>query len=229
MTSGTHNSRRRLLASTGEIPDLGAFLDGTFGGRSFARYRRSAVLYSQGDPADSVIYLKEGKVKLTVLCPTGRHGTIAIVDQGKLLGEGCLASQSKRMETATAMADTSIVRIEKSAMMNLLQREPALVMRFLDYALARSILIEENLVDQLLNSSERRLARLLLCLSHFDTESEKPESVVPPISQKTLAEMIGTSRERVNFFLKQFRQKGYISYRDGIWVRRSLFSVLLRE
>jgi len=227
--TGAHNSRRQLDVGTARISDLGASLDETFVGRTFARHRRGAILYSQGDPADSVIYLKEGKVRLTVLCPTGKQGTIAIVDHGKLLGEGCLAGQLKRLETATAMVDTAVVRVEKSEMMHLLQHDTSLAVRFLDYALARSILIEENLVDQLLNSSEKRLARLLLSLSHFDAESEKSESVIPPISQKTLAEMIGTSRERVNFFMNKFKQKGYITYRDGIWVRRSLLLVLLRE
>ena len=183
-------------------------------GRTIAEYSKNQMVFSQGDPADAIFYIQKGKVKLTVVSNDGKEAVIAILGAGDFLGEGCLAGQPLRMATATAMSDCSIVRLEKAAMIRVLHDEPAFSEMFVSYLLSRNMRIEEDLVDQLFNSSEKRLARVLLLLANFGKEG-KPEPVIAKISQETLAEMIGTTRSRVSFFMNKFRKMGFIEYNGG--------------
>ena len=185
-------------------------------------------IFVQGDTADAVFYIQTGKVKLTVVSQPGKEATIGILGEGDFFGEACLAGQPLRMLTATAMTDCSVLRIDKKAMMEALHREHELSDLFVAYLLARNVRYEEDLVDQLFNSSEKRLARILLLLAHFGKEG-KPESVVPKISQEMLAEMIGTTRSRVSFFMNRFRKLGFIHYNGGLQVHSSLLSVVLHD
>jgi CRP/FNR family cyclic AMP-dependent transcriptional regulator len=189
-------------------------------------------IFSQGDPADAVFYIQKGKVKLSVVSKVGREATIGIVGQGNFFGEGSLAGQALRMGSAAAMTDCQLLRIEKKAMMEALHREHAFSDMFVAYLLARNIRYEEDLVDQLFNSSEKRLARVLLMLAHFGKEGV-PETVVPKISQETLAEMVGTTRSRVSFFMNRFRKLGFIDYAGGVegglQVHSSLLNVVLHD
>lgn len=190
------------------------------------------MVFSQGDVADAVFYIKKGKVRLTVVSKTGKEATIAIMSEANFFGEGALAGQPLRMGSAVAMTDCELLRIDKKAMMEALHREHAFSDVFVAYLLARNIRYEEDLVDQLFNSSEKRLARVLLMLAHFGKEGV-PETVVPKISQETLAEMIGTTRSRVSFFMNRFRRLGFIHYSGGIegalQVHSSLLSVVLHD
>jgi CRP-like cAMP-binding protein len=186
------------------------------------------VVFSQGDQADAVFYIQIGKVKLTVISDAGKEAVIAILDSGDFLGEGCLRAQPVRMSTATAISDCSIVRLEKAAMIHMLHDESAFSEMFVSYLLSRNMRIEEDLVDQLFNSSEKRLARVLLLLANFGKEG-KPEPVIAKISQETLAEMIGTTRSRVSFFMNKFRKLGFISYNGKIEVHTSLLSAVLHD
>jgi CRP-like cAMP-binding protein len=197
-------------------------------GRTIAEYSKGQMVFTQGDPANAVFYIQKGKIKLTVVSNNGKEAVIAILDSGDFVGEGCLAAQPLRMATATAISDCSIVRLEKAAMIRVLHEEPAFSEMFLAYVLSRNMRIEEDLVDQLFNSSEKRLARVLLLLAHFGKEG-KPEPVVAKISQEMLAEMIGTTRSRVSFFMNKFRKMGFIEYNGGLHVNSSLLNIVLHD
>jgi CRP/FNR family cyclic AMP-dependent transcriptional regulator len=197
-------------------------------GRTISDYAKNDVLYSQGDPADAVFFIQTGKIKLTVVSNTGKEGVIAILDRGDFMGEGCLAGQTIRMATATAISDGSLARLGKAAMIRVLREEPAFSEMFVSYLLLRNMRTEEDLVDQLFNSSEKRLARVLLLLAHFGKEG-KPEPVIAKISQETLAEMIGTTRSRVSFFMNKFRKMGFIEYNGGLHVHSSLLNIVLHD
>jgi len=189
---------------------------------------KKQTIFTQGDEADAVFYVQKGKVKLTVVSKTGKEATIGILGEGNFFGEGSLAGQALRMGSAAAMTDCQLLRIEKKAMMAALHREHAFSDMFVAYLLARNIRYEEDLVDQLFNSSEKRLARVLLMLAHFGKEGV-PETVVPGISQETLAEMVGTTRSRVSFFMNRFRKLGFIHYNGGLQVHSSLLNVVLHD
>jgi CRP/FNR family transcriptional regulator, cyclic AMP receptor protein len=205
-----------------------AFLESAGVARKVEQYRRSQKIYSQGDPATSVMYIQEGGVKLSVVNEVGREAVVAILGPADFFGEGCLAGQRIRMGTASAITPTAILVIEKNEMMRVLHAEQALSDRFMAYILSRNIRIEEDLIDQLFNSSEKRLARTLLLLARYGSESE-PQKVRPKVSQEMLAEMIGTTRPRVNFFMNKFRKLGFIRYNGGLHVHSSLLSVVLHE
>jgi CRP/FNR family cyclic AMP-dependent transcriptional regulator len=193
--------------------DSQTFLSTIDGGRTIAAFPKKQRIFNQGDSSDAIFYIQKGKVKLTVLSKSGKEATIGILNEGDFFGEGCLAGQSLRMGSATAMTDCSVMRIAKKSMMDVLHREQAFSDMFVAYLLTRNIRYEEDLVDQLFNSSEKRLARILLLLAHFGKEG-KPEVAIPKISQETLAEMVGTTRSRVNFFMNKFRKLGFVRY-DG--------------
>jgi CRP/FNR family cyclic AMP-dependent transcriptional regulator len=197
-------------------------------GRTIAEYPKDQMVFSQGDPANAVFYIQKGKVKLTVVSHAGKEAVIAILGPGDFLGEGCLTAQSLRMATATAISDCSIVRLERTAMIGMLHEEPAFSEMFLAYVLSRNMRIEEDLVDQLFNSSEKRLARVLLLLANFGKQG-KPEPLIAKISQETLAEMIGTTRSRVSFFMNKFRKMGFIEYNGGLHVNSSLLNIVLHD
>jgi CRP/FNR family cyclic AMP-dependent transcriptional regulator len=192
-------------------------------------YRRQQVVFAQGDPADAVFFVERGQVKLTVLSSGGKAAVIGLLGPGTFFGEGCLAGQTVRMSTASAVPLSRIVRVSKKAMVDLLHRETEFAEMFTAYVLSRNVRIEEDLVDQLFNSSEKRLARLLLLLAHFGKDS-KPEIVIPKISQDTLASMVGTTRSRVSFFMNRFRKLGFVEYdADGLQVHSALLTVVLRD
>jgi CRP-like cAMP-binding protein len=201
-------------------------------GRKNLTVSKKQGIFAQGDAADAVFYIQKGKVQLTVVSKIGKEATIAMLREGNFFGEGSLAGQSLRMGSAAAMTDCQLLRIEKKAMMDALHREPALSEVFVAYLLARNVRYEEDLVDQLFNSSEKRLARVLLMLAHFGKEGV-PETVVPKISQETLAEMVGTTRSRVSFFMNRFRKLGFINYAGGVegglQVHSSLLNVVLHD
>jgi CRP/FNR family transcriptional regulator, cyclic AMP receptor protein len=210
--------------------DPKTFLSTIDGGRKIVLFPKKEMIFVQGDPSDAVFYIQKGKVKLTVVAKGGKEATIGILNEGDFFGEGCLAGQPFRMGSATAMTDCSMMRIDKKSMMDVLHREHAFSDIFVAYLLARNIRYEEDLVDQLFNSSEKRLARILLLLAHFGKEG-KPEAVIPKISQETLAEMVGTTRSRVSFFMNRFRKMGFIDYhaRDALQVHSSLLNVVLHD
>jgi CRP-like cAMP-binding protein len=183
---------------------------------------------SQGDPAQAIFYIQNGKIKLTVVSKEGKEAVVAILDAGDFFGEGCLAGQSVRMATATAMSECSILRLEKAGVVRLLHEQPAFSDLLLHHLLSRNIRIEEDLVDQLFNSSEKRLARVLLLLANFGKDG-KPEAVIPKISQETLAEIVGTTRSRVSLFMNRFRKMGFIDYNGGLEVHSSLLNVILHD
>ena len=207
------------------------FLSSVGDGRTLAEHCSNQGVFSQGDTADSIFYIHKGKIKLTVVSNSGKEAVIAILSAGDFFGEGCLAGQTKRMATATAMSSASVTRIGKTAAIRVLHDQPVFAGLFLQHMLARSIKIEEDLVDQLFNSSEKRLARVLLLLANFGKES-KPETAIAKISQQTLAEIVGTTRSRVSFFMNKFRKLGFVSY-DGhlgqLEVHSSLLSVVLHD
>lgn len=205
-----------------------AFLDSAGVGKKIVEYRRGDVIFTQGDPCDSVLYIQKGGVKLSVLSKTGREAVVAMLGLGDFFGEGGLAGQPIRMGSATANARTTILFVDQQEMVRLLHRQHAMSDRFIAHLLARTIRVEEDLVDQLFSSSEKRLARKLLLLSRYG-EHDKPVRAVPAISQETLAEMVGTTRSRVNFFMKKFQRLGFIEYKDGLKVHNSLLAVVLHE
>ncbi len=205
-----------------------AFLDSAGVSRKIVEYRRSQKIYTQGDPATSVMYIQNGGVKLSVVSEVGKEAVVGILGSGDFFGEGCLAGQPICMGTATAITPTAILVIEKNEMMRVLHAEHALSDRFMSYILSRNIRIEEDLIDQLFNSSEKRLARTLLLLARYGKESQ-PQKMLPKVSQEMLAEMIGTTRTRVNFFMNKFRKLGFIHYNGGLQVHNSLLSVVLHE
>ena len=204
------------------------FLSKVGSGKTSLTPLKKQVLYSQGDAADAVFYIQRGKVKLTVVSKQGKEAVVAILEQGSFVGEPCLAGQTVWTATATALEDSSLVRIDKDAMLHVLHKEPTFAALFMSYLLAHSIRIQEDLVDQLFNSSEKRLARILLLLAHFGKEG-KPEPVIAKVSQETLAEMIGTTRSRVSFFMNKFRKLGFIEYNGGLHVHSSLLNIVLHD
>lgn len=208
--------------------DPKSFLAKVGEGRSIGSYDEDQIVFSQGDPADAAYYLRQGRVKVTVVSEQGKEAVIAILGAGEFFGEGCLAKQALRTATATAMTAAVIVRLEKATVMRLMRREPAFCEMFIAHLLDRAIRLEADLVDQLFNSSEKRLARLLLRLAHFD-KGGKPEPIATKISQEMLAEMIGTTRSRVSFFMNKFRKQGFIDYNGTIKVHGSLTSVILPD
>ena len=213
--------------------DPKAFLATIGEGRTILAFEKKCPIFAQGDKADAVFYIQKGKVRLTVVSKLGKEATIGIVNEGDFFGEGSLAGQLLRMGSAAAMTDCELLRVDKKAMMNALHREHTFSDLFVAYLLARNIRYEEDLVDQLFNSSEKRLARVLLLLAHFGKEGI-PETVVPKISQEVLAEMVGTTRSRVSFFLNRFRKMGFIDYNGilhegGLKVHSSLLNVVLHD
>jgi CRP/FNR family cyclic AMP-dependent transcriptional regulator len=197
-------------------------------GKATLKSPKKTIIFSQGDTADAVFNIQEGKIKLTVVSQQGKEAVVAILERGDFFGEGCLAGQPVRIATASSLEDSTLVRIDKQAMINVLHEEPSFAELFISYLLSRNIRIEEDLMDQLFNSSEKRLARVLLLLAHFGKES-KSEAVIPKISQETLAEMVGTTRSRVSFFLNKFRKLGFIDYNGGLHVNSSLLSIVLHD
>src|SRR5579872_1495559 len=201
-------------------------------GKTLLDYRKNDQVFVQGDPADSIFYIQRGKIKLTVVSQQGKEAVVAILGTGEFFGEGCLAGQPQRMASATTLSDCSIMRLEKAGVIRLLHDQPAFSELFVHHLLSRNIRIEEDLVDQLFNSSEKRLARVLLLLANFGKEG-KPEPVIPKISQETLAEIVGTTRSRVSFFMNRFRKLGFIQYDGkysaGLEVHSSLLNVILHD
>jgi len=208
--------------------DVQEFLDSAGLSRRVVRFARGARAFAQGSPATSVFYIQSGQVKLSVVSTAGKEAVVAILGPGDFFGEGCLAGQPRRMGTATAMEATIVLRIGKDEMMRTLHAQSALSDRFIAHMLARNIRIEEDLVDQLFNSSEKRLARTLLLLARYG-EDAAPRRVLPKLSQETLAEMVGTTRSRVNFFMNKFRKLGFIEYNGGLKINSALLSVVLHE
>lgn len=208
--------------------DPKVFLAKVGSGKTILKFLKKHVIFAQGDAADAVFYIQEGRVKLTVLSSKGKEAVVAILDRGNFFGEASLAGRNLRLETATAMEASTIVRIDKSTMLRMLRREPTFSELFVTYLLSRNIRIQEDLVDQLFNSSEKRLARVLLLLTHFGKEA-KTESIIPKLSQETLADMIGTTRSRVSFFLNKFRKLGFIDYNGGLRVHSSLLNIILHD
>jgi CRP/FNR family transcriptional regulator, cyclic AMP receptor protein len=209
--------------------DTKTFLSTIECGRKVAVVRKKQTIFAQGDSPDAVFYIQKGKVRLTVVAKSGKEATIGILSDGDFFGEGCLAGQPLRLCSATAMTDCSVMQIDKKSMMQVLHREHAFSDMFVAYLLTRNVRYEEDLVDQLFNSSEKRLARLLLLLAHFGKEG-KPEAVIPKMSQETLAEMIGTTRSRVSFFMNRFRKLGFVDYGEsGLQVHSSLLNVVLHD
>jgi CRP/FNR family transcriptional regulator, cyclic AMP receptor protein len=209
--------------------DPKTFLAIVDGGKHILKCRKKQALFTQGEPADAVFYLIAGKVKLTVLSSKGKEAVIAILGQREFFGEACLTGQLVRTASATALEESTIMRIEKAAMIRILREEPTFAELFISHLLSRNVRIEEDLVDQLFNSSEKRLARILLLLAHFGKESKVEELIVPKISQETLADMVGTTRSRVSFFLNKFRKLGFIDYNDGLRIRSSLLNIVLLD
>ena len=197
-------------------------------GKTHADHPKNRKMFRQGEPAAALFYITKGKIKLTVISQQGKEAVVALLGEGDFFGEGCLAGQTLRMSTATTLSECSIVQIGKDATVRFLRDEPAFSELFLRYLLARNIRIEEDLVDHLFNSSEKRLARVLLLLANFGKDS-KPETVIAPISQETLAELIGTTRSRVSFFMNKFRKLGFISYNGHLEVHSSLLNIVLHD
>jgi CRP-like cAMP-binding protein len=208
--------------------DPAAFLAKAEGGRTISKYQKDQVLFSQGAPADAVFYVQKGKVKVTVISEQGKEAVVAILGPAEFCGEGCLAGQLRRMATAAAMSECEIMRLEKAAIVRVLHEEPAFSEMFVSHLLARTIRVEEDLVDQLFNSSEKRLARALLLLANFGKEG-RPEPIIAKVSQAMLAEMIGTTRSRVSFFMNKFRKLGFINYNGNLEIHSSLLSVVLHD
>jgi CRP/FNR family transcriptional regulator, cyclic AMP receptor protein len=208
--------------------DAQTFLDSAGVARKVAEFKKKEAIFSQGDPAKSVLYIREGGVRLSVVNETGNEAVVAILGPGDFFGEGCLAGQPIRIGSATAIAATTVLVIEKKEMIRVLHVEHEFSDRFITYILSRNIRVEEDLVDQLFNSSEKRLARTLLLLARYGKE-DKPQKMLPKISQEMLAEMVGTTRSRVNFFMNKFRKLGFIKYNGGLQVDTSLLSVVLHD
>ena len=208
--------------------DTKDFLTKANGGRSISDYSDKSVIYSQGDPANAVFYIHKGKVKLMVVSRQGKEAVVAIMGAGDFFGEGCLAGQPLRMATATCMAGCSLMRLEKADVIRTLHEQPSFSAMFVAHLLSRNIRIEEDLVDHLFNSSEKRLARVLLLLANFGKEGT-PQAVIPKMSQETLAEIIGTTRSRVSFFMNRFRKLGFVEYNGGLTIHSSLLNVILHD
>ncbi len=208
--------------------DAQAFLESAGVAKRIVEYPRGGTIFSQGEPCDSVLYIQKGEVKLSVLSKTGREAVVAMLSAGDFFGEGCLAGQPVRMGSATAATDCTVLRVNKARMVRLLHKQHALSDRFIAHMLARNIRIEEDLIDQLFNSSEKRLARTLLLLARYG-KPDRPSRTPLMVSQETLAEMIGTTRSRVNFFMKKFQRLGFIDYKNGLKVNSSLLTVVVHD
>jgi len=208
--------------------DPSTFLAQAGAGRTVATFGKAGLIFSQGETADAVFYIQKGKIKLTVVSEQGKEAVVAVLGVGEFCGEGCLAGQSRRIATASAMTECEIMRLEKTAMLRVLHAEPRFSEMFVSYLLTRTIKVEEDLVDQLFNSSEKRLARALLLLANFGKEG-RPEPITAKVSQEMLAEMIGTTRSRVSFFMNKFRKLGFITYNGHIEVHSSLLSMVLHD
>jgi len=209
--------------------DPKVFLAKVNGGRTISEYRKGQIVYAQGKPADSVFYIQSGKVKKIVVSEQGKEAVVGLFGTGDFFGEGCMAGEILRLATVSAMTDCVIVRLAKENIIRVIHEEPAFAELFISHLLARNSRVEEDLVDQLFNSSEKRLARTLLLLANFGKEKSEPEPVLAKISQETLAEMIGTTRSRVSAFMNKFRKLGLINYNGHIEVHRSLLNVVLHE
>jgi CRP/FNR family cyclic AMP-dependent transcriptional regulator len=223
-------SGRLAMATKRRAPfDPKSFLARIGDGRTISKYRRNEVVFSQGDVADAVFYIQKGKAKLTVVSDQGKEAVVAILGTDEFCGEGCLAGQPRRIATVTAMTECVIMRLQKASIVRALRDEPAFSEIFISHLLARTIRVEADLVDQLFNSSEKRLARLLLLLANFGKEG-RPEPIIAKISQETLAEMVGTTRSRVSFFMNKFRRLGFVDYNGGgLEVHSSLLNVILQD
>ena len=216
------------MNATGPAFDAHAFLARVGAGRTQARYGAEATVFSQGDAADSIFYIRKGKIKLSVVSRQGKVAVVAMLGAGDFFGEGCLAGQTRRMANCTTMSPCSLARLDKVAAIRVLHEEPVFAQVFLHHLLTRSIRIEEDLVDQLFNSSEKRLARVLLLLANFGKEGE-PQTAIAKISQEALAGIIGTTRSRVSFFMNKFRKLGFIAYNGHLEVHSSLLNVVLHD
>lgn len=208
--------------------DPKAFLARVGKGRSVGNYAKSEIVFSQGDAADAVFYIQKGKVKVTVVSKQGKEAVVAMLGRNEFFGEGCLAGQAKRISTVEVITEAVISRLDKAAILRVIHEEPAFSELFIAHLLSRAARVEADLIDQLFNSSEKRLARLLLLLANFGKEGQ-PEPMIAKISQETLAQMIGTTRARVSFFMNKFRNLGFISYNGGIEVHRSLLNAVLHD
>jgi CRP/FNR family cyclic AMP-dependent transcriptional regulator len=222
----SHASRK--VASRKRKFDVHSFLDSAGLKRKVNDFRRNQIILSQGDTSKNVMYIQKGSVKLTVVNETGKEAVVAVLGPGDFLGEGCLAGQTICMATATAITASTVLVIEKNEMLRVLHEEHELSDRFISYMLSRNIRVQEDLIDQLFNSSEKRLARTLLLLARFGNQAQ-PQKILPRVSQEMLAEMIGTTRSRVNFFMNKFRKLGFIEYNGEIHINNSLLSVVLHD
>lgn len=227
-STASRKNKTKIKPSAKHAFDAQAFLDSAGVARKVKAFKRTEVIYAQGNAAESVIYLQSGGVKLTVVNEVGKEAVVAILGPGDFFGEGCLAGQPVRIGTATAITPTTVLVIEKHEMFKVLHDEHDLSDRFIRFMLVRNIRIEEDLVDQLFNSSEKRLARTLLLLARYGKE-DQPHGLLPKVSQEILAEMVGTTRSRVNFFMNKFRKLGFIKYNGGLQINTSLLSVVLHE
>jgi CRP/FNR family cyclic AMP-dependent transcriptional regulator len=231
---GSKPRSKSVKRGNGRKPAAGAsfdpatFLETNASGRVIATHSKKDVIFSQGDAADSIFYIRKGKVKIAVVSKQGKEAVVALLGPDEFFGEGCLIGQPKRLATASAMTDCETMRVDKTEIQRVLADEPAFSQMFIAHVLARNARIEEDLVDQLFNSTEKRLARLLLLLANFGKEG-RPEPIVAKISQETLAEMIGTTRSRVSHFMNKFRELGFIDYNGHVEVHNSLLGVLLAE
>ncbi len=198
-------------------------------GKTILRSRKNQIIFSQGDASDAVFYIQQGKIKLSVVSSEGKKAVIAVLEPTNFFGEGCLVGQPLRMATANSIEGSTLVRIEKDAMIRLLHEEPDFSGLFMTYLLSRNIRMEEDLVDHLFNSSEKRLARILLLLAHFGKEGKSVDILIPKISQETLADMVGTTRSRVSFFMNKFRKLGFVEYNGGLKIHSSLLNIVLHD
>lgn len=218
-----------MAKKTGITPfDPNIFLATVDAGRTISKYRRHQIVFSQGDLADAVFFVEEGQVKVTVVSEQGKEAAVALHGKGDFFGEGCLTGQPRRLATVTAMTESLVMRLDKSAIVRVLHDEPKFSEMFMAYLLTRNARVEADLVDQLFNSSEKRLARLLLLMANFGKEG-KPEAVIAKVSQETLAEMVGTTRSRVNVFMNKFRDLGFIEYNGEMKVHGSLLNIVLHD
>ncbi len=226
--NGLNNAQE--AASTAAVPrfDAQTFLTSVGAGRSTKRYRAKKIVFQQGDPADAVFYIQDGRIRLTVVSEQGREGVIAILSAGDFFGEGCLAGQRLHMASAAAMTASTIVRIELNTMIGVLHDEPRLSETFMTFLLSRNVQYEADLVDQLFNSSEKRLARVLLLLANFG-KGTRMEMVIPKISQEVLAARVGTTRPRINYFMNKFRKLGLIEYNGGLKIHSSLLNIIVHD
>jgi len=209
--------------------DPKAILSNVGNGKTMLKFRKNQSIFLQGDASDAVFYIQQGKIKLTVVSSKGKEAVIAVLEPTHFFGEGCLIGQPLRMATANSMEGSTLVRIEKSAMTRVLHEEPAFSELFMAYLLSRNIRIEEDLVDHIFHSSEKRLARILLLLAHYGVESYNVDLLIPKISQETLADMVGTTRSRVSFFMNKFRKLGFIEYKGGLKIHSSLLNIVLHD